>query len=175
MGKISNSELLRVDEFIDCEKTLTEEQPTWGTLQNGRWCAIWPVRDNLGAIRGSLNFRVDPKYTDYPGLSLIFEGRPISRVDLTPPHWSKLNPPWAFGCPPSVKGNHVHTWADNRDRIAATGKWILQARQPVPPAVKRVPQMLRWFAEYIKIDLYGTQFGFDFTPKADLFGGEADQ
>ena len=175
MGKISNVELLRVDEFVACEKTLTEQEPVWGALQNGRWFASWPVRDNLGAIRGSLNFRLDPKYPDYPGVSLLFEGRPVSRVDLTPSHWIKPNPPWAFGCQATVQGNHVHTWTDNRDRIAANGKWLLQARQPVPHAVKRVPHMLRWFAEHIKIGLYGSQFGFDFTPKTDMFGGESDQ
>lgn len=175
MGKISQTELLRVDEFLFCEKTLTEQEPGWGKLQNGRWFASWPVRDNLGATRGSLNFRVDPKYPDFPTLSLLFESRTIGRIDLTPETWVKVNPLWAFGCPPNVKGNHVHTWADNRDRIAATGKWVLQARQPVPHAVKRVPQMLRWFAEHIKICLYGSQFGFDFSPKTDMFGGETEE
>lgn len=130
---------------------------------------------SLGAIRGSLNFRVDPKYPEYPNLSLLFDGRPISRVDLTPDTWVKPNPIWAFGCPPSVKGNHIHTWADNRDRIGATGKWMLQARQPVPHAVKRVPQMLRWFAQHINLTLTGSQFGFDFSPNTDMFGEEASE
>ena len=175
MGKISQTDLLRVDQFLACEKTLTEQEPTWGTLQNGRWFATWPVRDDLGAIRRALNFRVDPKYPDFPGVSLLFEGRSVSRVDLTPAHWVKRNPVWAFGCPSTVTGNHVHTWSDNRDRIAATGKWILQARQPVPHTVKRVPHMLRWFADHIKIGLYADQYGFDFSPKRNLFGGEAGE
>lgn len=175
MGKISQAELLRIDEFIACEKTLTEQEPKWVTLANGRWSATWSVRDEHGATRGSLNFRVDPKYADYPCLSLIFEGRCISRVDLTPSHWVKRNPPWAITCPPKVQGNHVHTWVDNRDRVLAINKWTLQARQPVPHAVKRVPQMLRWFADHIKISLYGSQFGFDFSPKRDLLGGEATE
>lgn len=123
-------------------------------------------------MRGSLNFRVDPKYAEYPSVSLIFEGRHVSRLDTAPPHMVKRNPPWAFGCPASVKGNHVHTWADNRDFILRRDKWLLQARQPVEPAVKRVPHMLRWFAEHIKICLYGDQYGFDFNPKRDLLGEE---
>lgn len=172
MGKISQAELLRADEFLGCAKTLTEQEPGWGRLQNGRWFASWPIKDDLGAIRGTLNFRVDPKYADFPTLSLLFEGRPVSRIDLTPDHWVKRNPPWAFACPATVVGNHVHTWTDNRSQIAATGRWLLQARQPVPHAVRRVPQMLRWFADYANISLYGTQFSFDFTPKQDLFGEE---
>jgi hypothetical protein len=172
MGKISQEELLRVDQFLVCEKSLTPEHPNWGTLENGRWFASWPVLDNLGAVRGSLNFRVDPRYADYPGVSLLFEGRSISRVDLTPSHWVKVNPPWALGCPHNVQGNHVHTWADNRERIAAIGQWRLQARQPVPNKVKRVPQMLRWFADHINLRLYDAQFDFDFSPRRDLLNEE---
>lgn len=172
MGKISKAELLRVDEFVDCEKTLAEQEPQWGKLENGRWFATWPVLNDLGAIRGSLNFRVDPQYPDFPSLSLLFENHAIGRIDLTPPHWVKINPPWALGLPSSVQGNHVHVWADHRERISATGRWVLQARQPVPHAVKRVPQMLRWFAQHINISLCDTQFGFDFTPDRDLLGGE---
>lgn len=175
MRKIGKSELLRVDEFIACNKTLAEQEPGWGRLQNGRWFASWPVHDDLGAIRGSLNFRVDPKYPDYPNLSLLFDGNAVSRVDLTPDSWVKLNPPWAFGCPAAVKGNHVHTWADNRDRIFTTGKWLLQARRPVPHAVRRVPHMLRWFADHINLTLSGSQFGFDFSPNTDMFGEEASK
>ena len=175
MVKITQADILRADQFIDCEKTLTDEQPIWVTLENGRWSASWPVRDDLGATRGSLNFRIDPKYPDYPNLSLLFEGRSISRIDLTPSHWIKRNPPWALGCPPIVRGNHVHTWADNRARIVTVEKWVLQARQPVPPAVKRVPQMLKWFANHVKIRLSGDQFHFDFSPRRDLLGGEAGE
>lgn len=175
MVKIKNSEISAVDDFLKGQKTLAENEPTWGKLMNGRWCAAWPIFDDLGAIKGSLNFRLDPKYPDYPTLSLIFQGRPVARIDLTPDHWVKPNPPWAFGCPSTVLGNHVHTWQDNKDRIAATGHWVLQARQPVPHAVKRVPHMLRWFAEHINLSLYAAQYSFDFSAKRDMFGEETTQ
>ena len=175
MGKIRQADLLRTDEFLACEKTLVDDEPGWFKLQNGRWAAIWPVRDDLGAVRGQLNFRVDPKYSDFPSLSLLFENHPVCRLDTAPQTMVKVNPPWAFGCPPTVAGNHLHSWEDNRDFMLSVDNWILQARQPVEPAVKRVPHMLRWFAEHTNLRLCGSQFGFDFDPKRDLYGEETAQ
>lgn len=175
MSKIRQSDLVRTDVFLAGEKTLTDQEPIWFKLQNGRWAASWPVQDDLGSVKGELNFRVDPKYQDYPSLSLIFEGHPVCRIDTAPQSMVKLNPPWAFGCPPIVAGNHVHTWQDNREFILSVNNWVFQAKQPVEPAVKRVPHMLRWFANHINLQLNGPQYSFDFNPKQDMFGEEAGQ
>lgn len=173
MGKIRQADIDRTTEFFECEKTLEEHEPCWFKLQNGRWYAVWPILDNLSNVRGALNFRVDPKYADYPSVSLIFEDHPVCRFDTAPDHVVKPNPPWAFGCPPTVRGNHIHTWQDNRDHILRIDNWLFQARQQGEPAVKRVPHLLRSFANHINLSLYGAQYGFDFNPKQDMFGAEA--
>ncbi len=170
MSKVTLGDIHRIDLFLDAEKRLSENEPGWFTMQNGRWASTWPVIDVHGVTLGSLSFRVDPKYPDYPSVSLVYGERSVCRVDLAPPTMIKLNPPWALGLSPTVAGNHVHSWRDNRDRVLATGVWTLQARREVEHAVKRVPQMLRWFADHINLTLYGSQYGFEFKPDRNLFG-----
>ncbi len=164
MASIREADLQRVDDFLASEKRLVEGLPVWSQIQNGRWCAAWPISEETGNIRASLNFRLDPKYADHPCLSLIFEGHSVSRVDLAPDWKRKPNPPWAINCEPVTFGNHCHSWHDNRDNILRTGRWEMPAKRQVPNAVKRVPQMLRWFAEHIKLSLYAPEHGFDFDP-----------
>lgn len=175
MAKVRLDDILRADAVLAGNKKLSAKEPSWFTLQNGRWAASWPVLNEKDVVLGTLNFRIDPKYKDYPSVSFIFEGRSLCRVDLAPPGMVKFNPPWAIGLPAKIEGNHVHPWQHNRDRILATGSWKLQARQQVEHAVKRVPHMLRWFAGHINLSLDGSQYGFDFTAPTNLFGGEGEQ
>jgi hypothetical protein len=164
MASIREADLQRVDDFLASEKRLVEPTPEWSQLQNGRWVAVWPIREETGSVRAQLNFRLDPKYADHPSLSLIFERHAVSRIDLAPTWIRKPNPPWAINCDAMTVGNHCHSWEDNRANMLRTGSWEMPAKRQVPHAVKRVPQMLRWFAEHINLSLYPPEHGFDFDP-----------
>lgn len=110
--------------------------------------------------------------TAYPSLSLIFRAHVIWRIDIVPHDEGKLNPPWAksLGLPPEVFGPHGHEWPDNRAHVLNEhATWNIPRRRPLPVNLRRLEQVLPWFADRIAIDVTPDQRGFDVPPQADLF------
>lgn len=172
MPAISDIELHAVDTFLAAPKRLEGGPPEW--RQNERpddMTANWNVVDDMDVVSAQLRFRLSRLAREYPSVSLIFRGNCIWRLDLCRPTQMKFNPPWAtkLGLPPSFLGSHCHTWADNRDHVAMSGVWNLAARRPVEPALRRVEQMLPWFAGQVGIQLEAEQRRFDAPPIASLF------
>lgn len=164
-----NFDVQQVDEFLAGDKWL-EAPPTWQqSSRAGELEAIWNIGDSLG-VRAHLRFRVSQSEPALPSLSLIFRRNPVMRLDIEAPTTCHSNPPWAaqLGLPGIVCGSHFHSWDDNRDHILNTGLWVLPARRPVEPGLRRVPQMLPWIADRIGIELSHDDRDFDLPPKEQL-------
>jgi hypothetical protein len=161
------------DAFLVQAKVLEGPPPEWGaSTRDHEYQAIWPVADDLGAVRASLRFRLPKASSEFPSLSLVFANNPIYRVDIQPNEVCEPNPPWAakLKLPPKVCGSHVHRWEDNRQFVLDSGKWELPARRPVENSLKRVEQMLPWLCDATGISLAPDQRNFDIPSKNDLFG-----
>lgn len=107
----------------------------------------------------------------FPSVSLIFRKMLVERVDLVPQEECKLNPHWAarFGVPARVCGPHGHHWPDNRDHLLTDAPWGLPCRRPLPPNLRRLPQVLPWLAGKLTINLPDDWREFDVPPQTDLF------
>jgi hypothetical protein len=121
--------------------------------------------------RAHLRFRCETHQREYPSVSLVFQSEMIWRVDLAPPEKVKFNPAWAkrVGAPPKVAGHHEHAWGDNREYLEGGASWGLPCRRPIPANLRRLPQVLPWFAERIGLELCEGWWNFDVPPQTDLF------
>lgn len=172
MAAISNIELQAVDAFLTATKRLEGGPPEWRQAERlDDMTANWNVLDQMDVTSAQLRFRLSRRAREYPSVSLIFRGNSIWRLDLCPPDIMKFNPPWAaeLGLPAAFSGSHCHTWADNRHYVSRSGTWKLAAHRPVEPALRRVEQMLPWFAERVGIQLEAEQRRFDAPPITSLF------
>jgi hypothetical protein len=172
MPALSESELLAVDAFLAGPKRLEGAAPAWVKSERPNdVTANWNIIDQLGVVAGHLRFRLSKLAPDYPSVSMIFRQNSIWRVDLCPPELKKLNPPWAteVGLPPFFFGSHCHRWTDNRKHVGETGVWNLDARRPVEKSLRRVRQMLPWFADATGIQLESSQRDFDAPLRSELF------
>jgi hypothetical protein len=170
-----NSEVNAVDLFLSEPKRLRGGSPQWQQSEHRprELHAVWLIEDSLGIERAQLRFRCASNNRQNPSISLIFRSKPIWRVDLVPPSECKYNPPWAraLGLPATVCGPHGHEWEDNRGHILKDHTtWDIPCRRPLPTNIRRLAQVLPWFASRISLDLLPEQRGFDVPAQTDLFG-----
>lgn len=169
---VRNRDILAIKEFLACEKRLKGGPPQWKpSSRKGDVQAIWDIVEEHGVERAHLRFRCATAHRDCPSLSLIFRDRPVWRVDIVPADECKYNPPWCaqLGLPATVCGPHEHNWDDNDAYLAEGAAWNLPARRPLPPQIRRVPQIIPWFCSMIKLSFEAEQRGFDVPPQTDLF------
>jgi hypothetical protein len=169
-----NSEVRAVDAFLLEPKRLVDGPPRWSQSEHRmrEIHATWTIEDSLGARRAELRFRCFTRDRKHPSVSLIFRAHPIWRVDIVPPDECKYNPPWAakLGLPATVCGPHGHEWPDNRDHLLNQNvTWNIPCRRPLPTGIRRLEQVLPWFAARVAIELLPDQRGFDVPPQDDLF------
>ena len=169
-----NSEVAAVDAFLSDRKQLRGGPPTWQQSEHRvrELHAVWGIQDSLGIERAQLRFRCYSNNRLFPSVSLIFRSKPIWRIDIVPMDECKFNPPWArrLGLPATVCGPHGHEWRDNREHILREyTTWDIPCRRPLPLNVRRLTQVIPWFAEQIALDLHPDQRGFDVPPQSDLF------
>jgi hypothetical protein len=166
-----------VDDFLMEAKTLDGRPPLWRPTPNRphELSATWGIKDAIDVQRAELRFRCVSVRRQFPSVSVIFQRTPIWRIDLVPVDETKNNPHWAqsLGLPALVIGSHSHAWPDNKDHIVrAKVDWELPCRRPLPPPMRRLPQVLPWLADQINLSLTPEQRGFDVPPQSDLFAPE---
>lgn len=171
---VRNREVAQIDAYLTERKRLKPGAPEWKPSSRPREVhAIWHVEDSAGVERAHLRFRCHTSRRAYPTIMLILGELQAWRVDLVPPDECKFNPPWAYrlGLPAMVCGPHGHEWSDNRDHLLTDAPWKLPCRRPMPVNLRRIPQVLPWLAESLRIELSNGWRGFDIPPQADLFSG----
>ena len=169
---IRNRFVRQADEFLQAAKSTPWGVPQWTPSSWPREVqAIWRIQEASGIERAHLRFRCGTYRREYPSVTLIFRDEAIWRVDLVPESECKPNPHWAAhgGVPPRVCGHHEHAWPDNRAHLLAGAPWGLPCRRPLPANVRRLPQVLPWFAERIGLTLCEGWHAFDVPPQTDLF------
>ena len=174
MAALSAFELQSIDDFLASSKRLDGAPPPWVKTERAHdFQATWNVIDHQGATSAYLRFRLSSLAPEFPSVTLVYRGNGISRLDLCSPALRKYNPLWAeqLGLPGTFQGSHCHGWTHNRDHVGRTGLWKLDAKEPVGPSLRRVPQMLPWFTHKVGIRLTPEQRQFDAPEKTDLFEG----
>lgn len=165
--------LAEIDAFLAETKTLHGDLPQWGPSSRPRDLqAAWPLADSAGVIRAEIRCRCERNDRTAISLSVIYRGQPIWRVDLEAPSVRHTNPPWAalVGRPPVIYGSHSHAWPDNVEHLRGMPpEWDLPCRRSLPVAIRRLPQLLPWFADAVHINLAPQHRAFDVPPQADLF------
>lgn len=163
-----------ISDFLDESKTLSGQPPPWvDGSRSHEMQASWPIIDSLGAVNARLLFKLPRNRFHAPTLQIIYNDKPICRLDIEPDGPRKGNPVWAarLGLPAQVSGNHFHAWENNKDHILRTGEWTLPAREPVEAALRRPGQMLPWLCDRCNIEITPDQREFDIPPRSDLFEG----
>lgn len=171
---IYEAQLVEVDAYLANEsKVLDGFQPHWVYASGyDNYQITWPIlEEDTGRTRGHLRFRVPAVDFSHPSISLIFSGRKVSRLDKTEPDVCEPNPISAarVGLPAEVCGSHVHAWRDNRQIVAANGKWELPARRPVADVLNDLDGMFFWFCQEIRVRIQAHNTPLDLPP-AGLFG-----
>lgn len=164
-----------VNEFLaDDGKVLDGFQPRWVSSSGYRTYQLsWNIlEEKTGVTRSHLRISVPEFNADYPSMSLIFRGKPVSRLDTAPTSECKPNPPWAWtvGLPHQVCGSHIHSWQDNRGCIERSGLWELPARRPVEDDVEGLTKMFFWFCDHINVRIQTHNTPID-PPDAGLWSG----
>jgi hypothetical protein len=169
------AEIAEVDAFLAGAKQLQALEggfPVWGTSHWDRKLgAVWNIENSSGAVAAQLRFHCRRAEPPLPSISLIFQGRPVWRVDLAPSHARHPNPTWAsqVGAPAFVDGSNEHSWTDNREFLRRAPEWReLPCVRALPSQIRRLSQMLPWFAGRINLGFSPEQRGFDVPPQAEL-------
>lgn len=151
-----------VDAYLEACKRLKDPQPVW--RENGqfdRLDAKWVIEEESGLSRGYLAFRVNRISTGEPSVTLVFQARPICRIDIKPPDDSDGNPPQAraLGLPAQVSGPHIHRWAHNRRYVLDAlppDEWDIPIKEEISRSTQTLGHILAMIC---------AECGIDFTPE----------
>lgn len=168
-------EVEAADAFLADEKRLHGEPPEFGPKANSRdgaaWEAVWPVENSSGIVEEGAHVRVrHAPASDKPfSIVLIFQDRPIFRLDFVAPTVCHRNPHWAakMGKARLVCGPHCHTWAANREHAMMGNLGELPVREALAPQIRKFDQAFAWFAQQVNIRLDPGQRVFELP--AELF------
>ena len=171
---ISEGQLAEIDAYLaDESKVLDGYQPHWVYASGyDNYQIVWNIsEEKTGRLRGHLRFRVPAVDFSHPSISLIVSGQMVSRLDKTDAEKCEPNPTSAarLGLPAVVCGSHIHSWADNRQIVASTGKWELPVRRPVNEELKGLDGMFFWFCGEIRVRIQPHNTPITLPP-AGLFG-----
>lgn len=137
-----------VDAYLEAGKRLKGAQPIWRESgQMDRLDAKWVVEEDNGLSRGYLAFRVNRVSTNEPSVTLVFQRRPICRIDIKPLDDSDGNPPQAraLGLPPQVSGPHIHRWAHNKMYVQNSlppDEWDIPIKEEISPSTQTLGHIL---------------------------------
>lgn len=164
-----------IDRFIVAPKSLLGQQPSWrpnGTSDrvDGRWL----IEEDIGVTRAYLAFRVNRISTGEPSVSLIFEGRPICRIDIKPADEEDGNPPQAmrFGLPGQVCGSHIHRWPYNREYVLEAlplDQWEIPIKEPISAATSTLGHIVAMICDHCRIGFTPEQRDLCLPARGSLF------
>lgn len=160
----------KADAFLAEEKFLDGHPPLWQrSTWGGEYVVVWNVLGADGGPLATLKCAARATNTSVAAMNLIFQSRPLWRIDVDATDECHSNPfdAGAMGLPPHVCGPHEHAWEINRPHILKQDIWDLPYRRPI--AVRRLGTALAMLAPQINLTLLPEQRQFDNPTRADLF------
>lgn len=162
------------DKFLELDKWLLGPQPRW--RRNGESDTIdarWVIEEEVGLSRAYLAFRVNRASAEEPSVTLVFQGKPVCRVDIKPADEWDGNPPpaMALGLPAKVYGAHLHRWEHNRKYVRdglPPDKWEIPIKQEISHLTQSLGQMLAVICNECRISFTPEQRDMSLPAKEHL-------
>ncbi|RIX31581.1 hypothetical protein D3M59_00715 [Sphingomonas edaphi] len=124
---------------------------------------------------GMLCFECDGSFTQL-SISVIYNQRPIFRLDVVPDNERKENPfavrRYAPSLPREVCGPHTHPWVEHREWVRAQGLGELPFRKPLVGSVTSFEHALDIVADAVNLTLAAGQRSVALPAQAGLFARE---
>lgn len=163
---MSDAQVAEVDAYIEAYKAPDGVQPHWVAVRGrGRdWEATWPLVGTDGIASGYIKLESNARQTEI-GISVIFRGQPIFRIDIVPDDRSEGNPlsarKYAPHLPAAFRGSHVHAWSDQRAWVREHGLGELPFRRPLAPVPANLDRAFELLSVEINLTLLSDQRGIE--------------
>lgn len=169
-ASMSEAEVSEVDAFIRGYKVLAGPQPHWvGVTKRSRdWELTWSLEDASGIASGYIMVESNAAQTEV-GISVIYRGAPIYRIDIVPQERPEGNPwitrKYAPDLPSHFHGSHLHAWDDHREYVRDCGLGELPFRRPLRSNPSNLDRAFEMLISDIGLTLLPDQRGIEMPPQ----------